>query len=101
MTLLPAGPLRRCRGCHRPVPSGPMYDGYGEDCAEQRGLIPPKVRVPRGRSTAGATGLGLLGLLRGTVTLTEGDGDGDEDADPEVTGEFEATAPPGRHPPNA
>lgn len=97
--LLPAGPLRRCRCCHRPVPSGPLYDGYGEKCAEKRGLIPAKVRLPSRRSTAGERGPDLLGLLRRAAPLTEGDGEEDEDASGDVTEEFEAGESPGGHPP--
>jgi hypothetical protein len=38
-------PPARCRCCHRPIPTGKAYDGYGETCARQRGLLPP--RIPR------------------------------------------------------
>ncbi|MCX5066628.1 hypothetical protein OOJ91_12140 [Micromonospora lupini] len=72
--LLPAGPLRRCRCCHRPVPSGPMYDGYGEKCAEKRGLIPRSIRLRRPKTTTDG-GPGLLGFLPGAVAPEEGDPD--------------------------
>ena len=61
--LLPAGPVRRCRCCHRPVPVGPMYDGLGEKCAEKAGLIARKARVRRPRRVAAGGGPGLFALF--------------------------------------
>ncbi|MEV2239499.1 hypothetical protein [Micromonospora sp. NPDC049891] len=41
LPLLPGHPPAYCRGCHRPIPVGPVIDGYGIECARQRGLTPP------------------------------------------------------------
>lgn len=46
--LLPAPEVVHCRGCHRPCRHG-TYDGYGPRCAQERGLIPRRVRLPRPR----------------------------------------------------
>lgn len=46
--LLPAPEVVRCRGCHRVCRHGTVQ-GYGPRCAAERGLIPPRVRVPRPR----------------------------------------------------
>ncbi|MFY1595461.1 hypothetical protein [Micromonospora sp. WMMD737] len=85
---------RRCRGCRQPVPTGRTWDGYGEKCAEKRGLIPRKVRVRR-RKTTPDVGPGLLGFLNAASPLTEGDDVDAEDVNAEVTGELETDDPPG------
>lgn len=65
--LLPAPPtparVVRCRCCHRPVPTGRTWDGYGEKCARGRGLIPPpapRIPAPRGPQQDGPDLLDLL-----------------------------------------
>lgn len=61
---------RRCRGCHRPVPVGPTYDGYGESCAGDRGLIPRAVRLPTPRTAPDDNEPNLLDLINNTKELT-------------------------------
>lgn len=64
LPLLPGAPPTRCRCCHRPIPTGKAYDGYGEHCARQRGLLPPRIPTPRANPTQ--DGPDLLDLLNKT-----------------------------------
>ena len=49
--LLPAEvrPQRHCRRCGRAVPTGPLIDGLGSECASQLGLLPRSARLRGGR----------------------------------------------------
>ncbi|GLY20481.1 hypothetical protein [Micromonospora sp. NBRC 101691] len=58
--LLPDPPPVRCRRCHHPVTKGRLYDGYGEECARQLGLLPPHIPMPRSEQPDGPTLLDLL-----------------------------------------
>ena len=71
LPLLPDVPSpRRCR-CGRPVPKGPLVEGWGSGCAVEHGVTPaPTPRV----TTAGQEGESLLDLLRVDAHRVGGNG---------------------------
>lgn len=71
--LLPEPAPVRCRRCRHPVTAGRLYDGYGEECARQLGLLPPHIPRPRSEQPDGPT---LLDLLEPTGDQPQGDGTG-------------------------
>ncbi|PZG12954.1 hypothetical protein C1I95_24745 [Micromonospora craterilacus] len=83
---------RFCRGCRRPVPTGVVYDGYGEQCARDRGLIPPKLRIARPKSTA-EQGPGLLAFLPVSVPDNEEPDDESEPTTPQTCTDSDESGP--------
>lgn len=74
MLPLPALPTfpakRRCRRCGHPVPTGRLYDGMGEACAEMVGLLVRRPRWPVVHGVAANTDPTLFDLINeGEITL--------------------------------
>ena len=61
LPLLPDAPPAECRNCGHKVPTGRLYDGLGEKCARDSGLLPPA--TPRVTGHDGQSGPDLLDLL--------------------------------------
>ncbi|MET8278255.1 hypothetical protein [Micromonospora sp. NPDC005174] len=61
LPLLPDAPPAECRNCGHKVPTGRLYDGLGEKCARDVGLLPPA--TPRVTGYDGQDGPNLLDIL--------------------------------------